>query len=216
MTTFIESPRFPVDISYGSSGGPAWSTNVVETDSGAESRNQRWSSPRHEYDVSYGIRSLASLETLLKFFHVVSGKAIGFRYKDWMDFKSCDRLSTPAATNCAIGTGTGALATFQLYKTYTQGSYTRSRKIWKPISGTVLIAVAGATKTETTHYTIDYTTGVVTFTGGNLPGAAAAVTAGFEFDVPVRFDTDKLSVSLDYYKSGGAQVSLIELKYGDT
>jgi uncharacterized protein (TIGR02217 family) len=216
MTTFIETPRFPDDISYGSRGGPGWSTNVVETDSGAESRNQRWSYPRHKYDVAYGIRTLARLENLISYFNVVAGKAIGFRYKDHMDFKSCIRTATPAATNCVIGTGTGALATFQLYKTYTQGSYTRSRKILKPIAATVLIAVGGVTKALTTDYTLSATTGVVTFEAGSIPGNGVSVTAGFEFDVPVRFDTDELSINLDYYNSGAASVILIELKYGDT
>jgi uncharacterized protein (TIGR02217 family) len=216
MTTFIETPRFPDDIAYGSKGGPGWSTNVVETDSGAESRNQRWSYPRHKFDVAYGIRTMARLENLLSYFHVVAGKAIGFRYKDFMDFKSCGRTGTPAATDSVIGTGTGALAAFQLVKTYTQGSYTRSRKIVKPIASTVLIAVAGTTKTVTTHYALDATTGIVTFTAGNLPSAGQSVTAGFEFDVPCRFDSDELSINLDDYNSGATSVMLIELKYGDT
>lgn len=216
MTTFIETPRFPDDISYGSRGGPGWSTTVIETDSGSESRNQRWSYPRHEFDVAFGVNTLARLEALLKFFHVVAGKAIGFRYKDWLDFKSCDRSVTPAATDCNIGTGDGVAATFQLRKAYVGGSYTRYRKILKPISSSVLIAVAGTVKTVTTHYTLNDTTGVVTFTAGNIPTAGQAVTAGFEFDVPVRFDTDKLSINLNDYNSGAAQVPLIELKYGDT
>ena len=216
MTTFIETPRFPDNISANSRGGPGWATTVVETDSGDERRNQRWSYPRHKFDVAYGIKTIAGLETLLSFFHVVAGKAIGFRYKDWLDFKSCARAASPAATDCVIGTGTGALATFQLLKTYTQGAYTRSRKILKPIASTVLIAVAGTTKTLTTHYTLDATTGIVTFTAGNIPTAGQSVTAGFEFDVPVRFDTDELEVNLQYYAAGSAQVPLIELKYGDT
>jgi uncharacterized protein (TIGR02217 family) len=216
MPSFIEAPRFPDDISYGSSGGPTWSTTVVEIDSGSESRNQRWSYPRHEYDVGYGIKTLASLENLSDFFKVVGGKAIGFRFKDWMDYKSCSRTATPAAIDCVIGTGTGALATFQLYKTYTQGSYTRSRKILKPISGTIKVAVAGTEKTITTHFTVDTTTGIVTFTAGNIPTTGQSVTAGFEFDVPCRFDTDKLSVNLENYSAGSTQAPLIELKYGDT
>ncbi len=216
MTTFIESPRFPDDISYGSRGGPGWSTTVIETDSGAEARNQRWSYPRHEFDVAFGVNTIVRMEALLSFFHVVAGRAIGFRYKDWLDYKSCARSATPAATDCAVGTGDGTTAAFQLKKVYTQGSYTRSRKILKPIAATVLIAVAGTVKTVTTHYTLNDTTGVVTFTAGNIPTAGQAVTAGFEFDLPVRFDTDRLSVNLNDYNSGAAQVPLIELKYGDT
>ena len=99
MTTFIETPRFPAIISEGSRGGPGWSTNVVETDSGAESRNQRWSYPRHRYDAACGVNTLAMLEELLYYHHVVAGKAIGFRFKDWMDYKSCLRSGTPAATD---------------------------------------------------------------------------------------------------------------------
>ena len=142
--------------------------------------------------------------------------AIGVRYKDWMDYKSCLLAGTPAATDCAIGTGTGALDVFQLYKTYTIGAYVRSRRILKPIASTVLIAVAGTTKTLTTHYTLDATTGIVTFTAGNIPTAGQAVTAGFEFDVPCRFDADDLSISMDSILSGASQVILIELKSGDS
>jgi uncharacterized protein (TIGR02217 family) len=86
----------------------------------------------------------------------------------------------------------------------------------KPVSGTVLIAVAGVTKTETTHYTVNYTTGVVTFTGGNIPTAGQAITAGFQFDVPVCFDQDVHQYTWKDFASGTAQVPLVELKYGDT
>lgn len=215
MTTFIESPRFPEDISQGSRGGPTWATTVVETDSGVEKRNQRWSYPRHQYDVAYGINTVARLENLISFFHVVAGKAIGFRYKDWLDYKSCARSATPTNADVQIGTGTGALSTFQIIKTYTQGSYNRFRKILKPVSGTLLVSVAGIAKTETTHYTVNYTTGIITFTGGNIPTAGQAVNCGYEFDVPVRFDTDELSVNLSHYAAGSTAVPLIELKNGD-
>lgn len=214
--SFIESPRFPDDISYGSRGGPGYETTVIETDSGAESRNQRWSYPRHEYDVAYGTNTLARLEALLKFFHVVAGRAVGFRYKDWLDYKSCDISGTPAATDCNLGVGTGAQAAYQLRKGYIQGSYTRFRKILKPVAGTVLVAVDGSPRTITTHYTVNTATGVVTFTAGNLPAAGAVVTAGYEFDVPCRFDTDRLSINIETYNAGAANVPVIELKYGDT
>jgi uncharacterized protein (TIGR02217 family) len=215
MTTFIETPRFPTDVSYDSRGGPGWETEIVEEDAGSEKRNQRWSYPRHEYDVAYGIKTREKLETVLKMHWVCAGRAIGFRYKDHMDWKSCDLDETISAIDCIIGTGTGALATFQLYKTYIQGAYSRSRKILKPIGSTVAIAVDGVGKTVTTHFTVNSTTGLVTFTAGNLPGNGAVVTAGFEFDVPVRFDADRLSINLNDYKAGAVQVPLIELKYGD-
>ena len=110
----------------------------------------------------------------------------------------------------------GVVAAFQVAKVYTQGAYNRSRKITKPSNGTLLVAVAGSAKAEGTHYNASYTTGIITFTGGNIPTAGQAVTAGFEFDVPVRFDTDRLSINIDDYNAGAAQVPLIELKSGDT
>ena len=217
MTDFIESPRFPTDISYGSRGGPIYNTRVVQVDSGALIRNSLWTYPQHRYDVAYGLKTTANLETLLHFFHSVAyGRAVGFRYKDWMDYKSCAVASTPAATDSAIGTGNGSTAEFQLQKNYISGSTTKSRHIYKPVSGTLLVAVAGSTKTETTHYTVNYTTGVVTFTGGNIPTAGQAVTAGFEFDVPVVFASDELSINLNDYKVGATQIMLTELKYGST
>jgi uncharacterized protein (TIGR02217 family) len=211
MTVFIESPRFPDAISFGSAGGPTWNTNIVITDSGAEIRNQRWSYPRHEYDVAFGVKASTDLETLLKFFHVVAGQAIGFRYKDHMDFKSCDVDGTVNSSDCVISSAADGTTSCQLYKTYVQGSYTRSRKILKPVTGTVLVSVNGS---NTTAFTVDSTLGKINFAAA--PGAGQVIKAGFEFDVPVRFNTDTLSVNMEDYKVGAAQCPLIELKWADT
>lgn len=216
MTSFIESPRFPIDISKGSRGGPGFSTSVVTANSGSERRNQNWNYPRGKWDVACGVTMLQQMVKLQNFFMVVGGRGTGFRFHDPIDFKSCDRTAIVSPADCLIGTGTGSQAAFQLFKVYTQGAYSRSRKILKPIAGTVRVAVNGTEKTITTHWTVDTTTGIVTFTAGNLPAAGQLVTAGFEFDVPVRFDADELSISLDDVNSGAAQVLLIELKYGDT
>jgi len=214
MTTFIESPRFPDDISYGSRGGPRYKTTKVAVASGAIYRNLLWSYPRHEYDMAYGVNTVAKHEQLLYFYHVVGGPAVGFRVKDWLDFKSCLLAAAPAATDVQIGAGTGALTAFQLIKTYVRGSFSRSRKIIKPISP-VLVAVAGSAKTEGVHFNVDYATGIVTFTGGNIPAAGQAVTAGFQFDVPVCFAQDLHQYTWKDFASGMAQVPLLELKYGD-
>jgi uncharacterized protein (TIGR02217 family) len=212
MTAFIESPRFPEAISFGSAGGPTWNTNIVVTDSGAEIRNQRWSYPRHGYDVAYGIKDRSDLEDLLSFFHVVAGQAIGFRYKDHVDFKSCKVDATVNSSDCVISSAAdGASTSYQIYKTYTQGSYTRSRKILKPISSAVVVSVNGS---NTTAFTVDTTLGKINFTF--TPGVGHVIKAGFEFDVPCRFNTDTMSVNLDDYKVGSAQAPLIELKWADT
>ena len=217
MATFVETPRFPEDISYGSRGGPAYNTQVIEVDSGAIIRNSLWTYGRYEYDVAYGVNTITKLETLLYFFHAIGqGRAVGFRYKDWLDYKSCVRANTPTSTDVHFATGDGVTASFQLYKGYLSGSTTKSRPIYKPVSGTVLIAVAGATKSAGTHYNVNYATGSIVFTAGNIPTAGQLITAGFEFDVPVCFATDKISINLNDYGTGATQVPLIELKYGDS
>lgn len=212
MTVFIETPRFPDAISFGSAGGPTWNTNIVITDSGAEVRNQRWSYPRHEYDVAFGVKASTDLESLLKFFHVVAGQAIGFRYKDHMDYKSCDVDGTVNSSDCIISTASSATSV-QLYKTYVQGSYSRSRKILKPVVGTVKVSVNGTALT-TSEFAVDSTQGIVNISGGYSAGVV--IKAGFEFDVPVRFNTDTLSVNMEDYRVGAAQCPLIELKWTDT
>jgi len=212
MPNFIEAPRFPENISYGSRGGPVWNTGIVITDSGAERRNQRWSYPRHEFDVAWGVKSLADMEDLISYFHVVAGKAIGFRYKDWMDYKSCDLDVVITSSDCVLTTASNTTAV-QIYKTYTQGAYTRSRKILKPISTSVKVLVNGTALT-TSQFAVDTTNGVINISAGYSTGVV--IKAGFEFDVPVRFDTDSLSVNIEDYGAGSAQVPLIELKWVDT
>jgi len=217
MPDFIETPRFPEDISYGSRGGPSYNTRVVQVDSGALIRNSLWAYAQHNFNVAYGINTLAKLEALVYFFHAVAhGRAVGFRYKDWLDYKSCLRSAAPSAGDVWFATGDGATASFQLYKGYTAGSSSQARPIYKPVSGTMMIAVGGTAKTESTHYTVNYATGMVTFTAGNIPAAGQHITAGFEFDVPVCFASDELSVNIEDYNSGMAQVMLTELKYGST
>lgn len=216
---FLETPRFPDDIAYGSSGGPTYKTSVVVMASGREKRNITWAQARHEYDVSYGVRNQTQLGSLLTYFHSVQGRAHSFRYKDFADFHTAtpggygaDGNPSTAVTkdDVSFGTGDTSETVFQLTKTYSTGALDTVRNISKPISGTVLIALAGALQTETTHYTIDYTTGIVTFT--SPPGAAVDITWGGEFDVPCRFDKDSLSTELDMYTVGGISTPLVEVR----
>lgn len=210
--SFLETPRFPVNISYGSRGGPNYSTTVITIKSGQETRNKNWLYPVHEYDVAYGIRELADLESLVGYFHAVGGRAYGFRYKDWIDYKSCVVADTPAATDQTIGTGDGSNVTFQIKKTYTKGALSQVRLITKPISGTVLISVDDVTQTEVVDYTIDYTTGIVTFEVGSTPPDTELVKWGGEFDTPVRFDSDSLSTDYSHYQSGSIETMLREIR----
>jgi uncharacterized protein (TIGR02217 family) len=194
--------RFPSAISFGATGGPERRTDIVVLGSGHEERNQRWADSRRRYDAGYGLKSLDDLETAIAFFEERRGRLHGFRWKDHADFKSCAASGTPAATDQTIGAGDGATAAFQLVKIYGLSYAPWTRDIKKPVAGTVLVAVDGTPQTEGGDFAIDTATGIVTFELGSIPGIAAAITAGFEFDVPVRFDTDRLEISLDGFRHG--------------
>lgn len=209
--SFIETPRFPDNISYGSKGGPKYNTIVTTVNSGFEYNNINWDTARHKYDVAMGVRNLSELSTLVKFFHITRGKGHYFRYKDWADYKSCDLEDTISDTDQVFGIGDGTAKGFQLIKTYDlSGGVVNQRDIKKPVNTTIVIAVNGTPQTETTHYSINYTTGYVTFV--TAPANLASITWGGEFDVPCRFDTDELELSMDFYGYGSTGVPVIEVR----
>lgn len=201
--------RFPVNISRGARGGPERRTQIVELSSGDEERNATWSDSRRRYDVAYGIRKADDLAAVVTFFEARGGRLYGFRFKDWSDYKSSLPSVAISRTDQSIGTGTGALKTFQLVKRYTSGAQTWTRTITKPVAGTVLVALNGVN--QATGWTVDALTGIVTFMVA--PANGVAVSAGFEFDVPVRFDSETLDVTLDFERLGSiASIPLVELR----
>ncbi len=201
--------RFPDNISRGARGGPERRTQIVELASGAEERNASWANSRRRYDVAYGIRRADDLAAVVAFFEARNGRLHGFRFKDWADFKSCLPSQTPGPTNQPIGTGNGAATLFQLTKRYTSGAQSWSRVITKPVAGTVTVALNGTP--QASGWSVSTTSGLITFT--TAPAAGVAITAGFEFDVPVRFDTDVLDVTLDLERLGSiTSIPLIELR----
>jgi len=203
--------RFPTAISRGASGGPERRTEIVTLGSGREERNQRWADSRRRYDAGYGVRGVDDLHAVIAFFEERRGRLHAFRWKDWSDYKSCPPLQMPAATDQEIGTGDGTTADFQLRKAYGASFAPWTREIKKPIAGTVLVAVNGADQVEGIDFTVDYATGVVTF--GSPPQNLAPVTAGFEFDVPARFDTDRLAVSLEHFSHGDIpSIPIVEVR----
>ncbi|WP_444464160.1 phage distal tail protein, Rcc01695 family [Rhodobacter capsulatus] len=201
--------RFPDNISRGARGGPERRTQIVELASGAEERNASWANSRRRYDVAYGIRRADDLAAVVAFFEARNGRLHGFRFKDWADFKSCPPSQTPGPTDQPIGTGNGAATLFQLTKRYTSGSQSWTRAITKPVAGTVTIALNGAP--QASGWSVSTTTGLITFT--TAPAAGVGITAGFEFDVPVRFDTDALDVTLDLERLGSiTSIPLVEIR----
>ena len=201
--------RFPDNISRGARGGPERRTQIVELASGAEERNASWANSRRRYDVAYGIRRADDLAAVVAFFEARNGRLHGFRFKDWADFKSCLPSQSPGPTNQPIGTGNGSMIEFQLAKRYTSGTQSWTRAITKPVAGTVTIALNGTA--QASGWSVSTTTGLITVT--TAPAAGVAITAGFEFDVPVRFDTDVLDVTLDLERLGSiTSIPLIELR----
>lgn len=281
----IKEIRFPVELSYGSVGGPGYSTDISATKSGYETAILEWSQARHKYRAIYGPRTQAQLEQVLALFHAVRGRGYGFRFKDWTDFRSSAKEVSPSATDQIIGTGDGATLEFQLFKTYSYSGETYTRKITKPVAGTTLVSVNNVADTR---WTVSTVTGIVTFSaditktinaitqaaqaqitftashglsightfhvsgvagmtqingqrvtvtainsatqvtvnvdstaysaytsGGTIntiPQSGEIVRAGFEFDVPVRFDTDVAEISLENWLIGAASFDLVEVR----
>lgn len=173
------------------SGGPEKSTTVITSPfSGVSQRNVNRLDPLHRYSINTALLTQAQLNDLRTFFHCRDGMARGFRMKDMMEFwASADGTPyQPIGTPTNFGTGNGSTTVFGLYKTYTSGGVTRTRRIVKPVSGSVSIYKNGVLQTLTTHYTIDYTTGIITFVAAPTNGHVLTWTGLFH--VPVRFATD--------------------------
>lgn len=204
--------RFPTGIARGARGGPERLTQVVTLASGREVRNSRWAHSRRRYDAGFGIRTLDALAEVVAFFEERRGRLYGFRWRDQLDWKSCAPSATPAASDQQIGVGDGAARAFQLCKLYGGLHAPYLRRISKPVPGTVLIAVDGVVRPQPTAVSCDHATGQVTFAVGHAPPAGALVSAGFAFDVPVRFDTDVIEVDLSAFEAGDIpKIPIIEI-----
>ena len=156
-----------------------------------------------------GIRRADDLAAVVAFFEARNGRLYGFRFKDWGDHKSCLPSGAPSPTDQAIGTGDGATTAFQMVKRYASGAQSWTRSITKPVAGTVRVALNGAE--QPSGWSVDTATGVVTFS--TAPGSGVAISVGFAFDVPVRFDTDALDVTLDLERLGSiTSIPLLEIR----
>lgn len=200
MTDFHDV-RFPTDVARGARGGPERQTQVVTLASGREVRNSRWAHSRRRYDAGLGVRSLDALALVVSFFEERRGRLYGFRWRDPLDWKSTMPSQVPAATDQLIGTGDGVRVEFQLSKHYGAGATAYLRTIAKPQAGSVLVAVDGVQQ-PSDAFSCDAATGLVSFAAGHVPPPGAAITAGFVFDVPVRFDTDAIEVDLSAFEAG--------------
>ena len=230
--------RFPARISYGTQRGPGFLTNITKLPSGAEERVSRRSFPQHKYDAAYGIRSYADLVLVNDFYIARLGPGNSFRFQDPFDCSTGGQPTVQGATydatedvwivnhgaqNEVLGQGDGVTTDFQLVKRYTSGLNTVVRKITRPVQtasgGYVKSAVDGVAKTLGVDFTVNYSTGVITY--GTAPGVGLDVTAGCQFDVPVRFGIeidDLLAISMDDFDQAGipGAIPLVEEIDGTT
>lgn len=208
MAVFDEI-QFPTDIAYGSSGGPNRRTEIVVLDSGFEQRNTPWSQSRRRFDVSYGIKSFDQLHAVIVFWEARGGALTGFRYKDFSDFKSVAPLQAISDTDQVIGTGDTVETDFQLVKKYVSGPSTYTRDIKKPVAGTTIISLNDVS--QPSGWSVNTITGVVTFS--SPPAGGVVVKAGYEFDVPSRFEDTQLTVSLDTFQQGSLDpINIVEVR----
>ena len=205
--------RFPIAVARGSTGGPERRTDIVVLGSGYEQRNTRWANSRRSYNAGYGIKTLNDLHTVISFFEERRGQLYGFRWRDPADWKSCPPEAVPANTDQIIGTGDGTTSSFQLVKVYGASHAPWAREITKPVTGSVRAAVDGVAQLENTAFAVNTLTGVVSFLAGYVPADGAVITAGFEFDVPVRFDTDRLEVNVQGFRHGAIpSIPIVEIR----
>ena len=203
---FIEE-RFPDCISFTSSGGPGFMTNVVEFDSGIVSTDAEWEQLRAKYNVSFDVATPSEISLVEDFFYVARGRAIGFRYKDWQDYQIVQQN---------VGIGDGTRNAFQLFKRYQSGNQFYDRKITKPLKISsdglgIAITVDGVIQIIDGDVFINESQGIISFSTPPPTGAIIRVEYG-EFDVPVRFDTDKLDISFDDFRQLSLQVPLVEIR----
>jgi uncharacterized protein (TIGR02217 family) len=205
--------RFPTDISRGATGGPERRTEIVTLASGHEERNARWAHARRSYNAGYGLRTLDDVHAVIAFFEERRGRLHGFRWKDHSDWRSGPPGRIPGPLDQMLGTGDGTTDAFSLVKRYGAAHAPYQRPIAKPVPGTVVIAVAGVALAEGVHLDIDYAHGIVTFRPPHVPAPGQEITAGFDFDMPVRFDTDRLEINLAGFGHGAIpSIPIVEIR----
>jgi uncharacterized protein (TIGR02217 family) len=204
---------FPTAVSFGATGGPERRNEIVALTSGWEKRNARFSQSRYHYDAGTGVRSLDDLHDVVAFFEARRGSLHAFRFRDPFDRKSCRPGETPSMLDQQIGIGDGVTDRFSLVKVYGPGEDAYRRAIRKPVAATLRVAVAGMEASTPAAFSFDDATGEIVFAPGAMPGDGLEITCGYEFDVPVRFDTERISISLKAFKAGQIpSIPLIEVQ----
>ncbi len=186
-------------------------TDIVSLSNGRENRNRRWQDARRRYDAGSGVRSIDDLYAVLAFFEARAGQFHGFRFRDPVDHKSCAPGAAVGSADQYLGAADGVTAAFPLVKRYADAGGETVRRIDKPVAGSVVVSVGGVA-VPAGDFVVDAALGTVTFKAGKVP-VSGAVRAGFEFDVPVRFDTDRIDIDLAQFDAGRIpSIPLVEIK----
>ncbi|UWR21037.1 DUF2460 domain-containing protein [Sulfitobacter sp. S190] len=202
---------FPPNLSFGALGGPQRRVDVVPLSNGYEERNTPWAHSRRVYDAGLGLRSLDDLENVIGFYEARYGQMYGFRWKDWADYKSARPSREVTSEDQQIATGDGVTTEFQLIKTYRSGVHSYARPIEKPVAGSVVISVEQDQLSESVDFEVDTTRGLIRF--NHAPDPDTRVYAGYEFDVPVRFDSDRIQASVASFQAGQVpDIPVIEVR----
>ncbi|MDP1730728.1 MAG: DUF2460 domain-containing protein [Devosia sp.] len=200
--------RFPLDVALGARGGPERATEIVTLASGHEERNSRWAHSRRRYNAGYGVKTRADMQAVLAFFEERRGRFHSFLWRDALDHSS-NGTETPLPTDQELGTGDGIATAFQLRKKYGADFDPYWRPVTKPVADSARVAVDG--NEVIGGFTVDTATGIATLAAA--PAEGAAITAGFLFDVPVRFDIDRLDIELSSFDAADApHIPLIEVR----
>lgn len=197
----VTGQRFPTGISYGSAGGPLFSTTIVPLRSGRTVKNQNWEYPLQVYNLIHSLRSETQMEELRDWFYALAGQFNTARFKDPYDYKSCALGDSIASSDQILGTGDGSTVDFDLVKTYTVGSLSMSRPTPGVLATSLIVEVGGAT---TAGYTRTPWTNTITF--ATAPATGAVIKAGFEFDVLVEFGVDQFNVIAENCNSINGQL----------
>lgn len=220
--------EFPRDIAQGCQAILERRDEVVTLASGHEETNQRWTHARRSWAAGLGIRSKRDLAKVVAIFEEVRGRANSFRFRDWLDWQSGGGTGPhdsdnpvggtdqplgaplPGSSEYQVATGDGVTTAFQVVKRYgLVNPYLRP--IALPHAASLRVAIDGAEVAS--GWSVSAQGGVITFNSAPPPGSA--LTAGFTFDVPVRFAQNTLSVEWAYFnETGGAgaapDITLIE------
>lgn len=199
--SFLER-RFPECVSFGSQGGPGFKTSVFTFDSGITSIEVEWDRIRAKYEATFENATPTDVEEVESFFYGMRGRAVGFRYKDWTDYQ---------ISNQNIGIGTGTDTAFQIFKRYQSGQNIFDRIIKKPVIGTSQVSIDGVSLLEDSDYFLLHAEGQIVFSTPPASGAIIKIDY-IEYDVPVRFDTDRLHITYDDFRQFNMSLPLIEVR----